>query len=79
LIVLVALLAANLCVILGGRTAKAQSSTSRFKVVVFQAGTNAKAQLERELNDPEGGGWSSVSIHLAHVNGDSSLAILKRQ
>lgn len=77
LIVTVALLAVNVWVMLDGQTARAQShSTGRFKVVVFQANSNAKT-LERELNDPQQQ-WTDVSVHLAQNSGDMSLAILKR-
>ena len=77
LIVTVTLLAVNVWVMLNGQTARAQrQTTGRFKVVVFQANSNAKI-LERELNDPEQQ-WSDVSVHLAQNSGDMSLAILKR-
>ena len=77
LIVTVTLLALNVWVMLQGQTTRAQShSTGRFKVVVFQANSNAKI-LERELNDPEQQ-WNDVSFHLAQNSGDMSLAILKR-
>jgi hypothetical protein len=77
LIVTVTLLAINVCMMLRDNTVRAQSrSTGRFKVVVFQANSNAKT-LERELNDPEQQ-WSDVSVHLAQNSGDMSLAILKR-
>ncbi len=78
LIVLVTLLVVNLWVMLEGHTLRAQSGTGgKFKVVVFQAHMNPKAVLEKELNDPNEQ-WSKVSVHLAHVNGDNSLAILQR-
>jgi len=78
LIVLVTLLVVNLWVMLEGHTLRAQSGTGgKFKVVVFQAHMNPKAVLEKELNDPNEQ-WSKVSVHLAHVNGDISLAILQR-